>query len=205
VPFPADLMLGPDRLAASQIVKQADVIMAHHLVPECMAPGSLLPDLEHYLARTVHGSSLSPGVCAAVSARAGELDQALQLVELARCIDMDDLTRTTAAGLHLGALGGLWQALVFGFAGVRVLRPDDKALVVDPRIPPQWRELRLRLRWHCTPIALRCREDAVHVACSTPVRVKVGGDRAVVVAPPGKWVTLEDSVQSPRDGENDGG
>ncbi len=60
-------------MAGAQVVKQADVLMLHHLVPEEVAPGSLAANLAFYEPRTAHGSSLSPGVHAALFARAGRV------------------------------------------------------------------------------------------------------------------------------------
>ncbi|HMK62551.1 MAG TPA: glycosyl hydrolase family 65 protein, partial [Acidimicrobiales bacterium] len=174
VPFPADLVLGRQRLAGSQIVKQADVLMAHHLVPEVMEPGSLQGDVAFYVPRTSHGSSLSPAVHASVLARAGRVEQAMEYLELARRVDLDDLTGTSSDGLHMGALGGLWQALVFGFAGLRVERPDDTTLALYPQLPDHWKELRIRLVHHGRSVQLRCRNDAVHVTCSEPLTVVAG-------------------------------
>jgi trehalose/maltose hydrolase-like predicted phosphorylase len=51
--------------------------MLHYLVPEEVAPGSLTANLDFYEPRTALGSTLSPGVHAALLARAGRLDQAL--------------------------------------------------------------------------------------------------------------------------------
>lgn len=188
VPLAGDLVLGRERLSASQIVKQADVVMLHHLVPDVMPPGSRQADVDYYLARTTHGSSLSPAVHAAVLARAGRIDQAANALDLARRIDLEDLTGTTGGGLHLGALGGLWQALVFGFGGMRVSGPGDRALVLDPKLPGHWEELRIRLTWRGQVLHLRCRDDAVHVGCREPSAVVVGSGRAVTVEPPGCWV-----------------
>ncbi|HLM95007.1 MAG TPA: glycosyl hydrolase family 65 protein [Acidimicrobiales bacterium] len=188
VPFAGDLVLGRARLVRTQLIKQADVLMLHHMVPDATAPGSLGPNLEHYLPRTCHGSSLSPSVHAAALARAGRVDEARSLLELAVAVDLDDLTATTAAGLHLANLGGIWQALVEGFAGVRVTRPDDRALFVDPRIPTQWEELRVRLSWHGRAVRLRCKDGAVEVGCDLPLVVQVGG-RTTRVEPPGRWLS----------------
>ena len=121
-------------------------------------------------------------------ARQGRLDEALSLLELAQSIDLDDVTGTTAGGLHLATFGGLWQALVLGFAGVRVSGPDAEALVLDPHIPTRWHELHLNLRWHGHRIRLRCRSDAIHVACATPLKVRLGDGEPVVVRPPEAWV-----------------
>jgi trehalose/maltose hydrolase-like predicted phosphorylase len=193
VPVAADLLLGHDGVARSQIIKQADVLMAHHMIPDALRPGTLERDLDFYLLRTAHGSSLSPAVYASVLAREGRLDEALSFLDLTQNIDLDDVTGTTAGGLHLAALGGLWQAFVLGFAGVRVSSPDAEALVLDPHIPTQWRELRLKLRWHGRRICLRCRSDAIHVACSTPLKVRLGDGEPVVVRPPEAWVEREAS------------
>ena len=104
-------------MRGSQVIKQADVLMLHHLVPDEVAPGSLEPNLAFYEPRTAHGSSLSPAIHAALLARAGEPDRALELFRIAARLDLDDLTGTTAGGLHLATMGGLWQALAYGFAG----------------------------------------------------------------------------------------
>jgi hypothetical protein len=68
-PVAADLLLGAQRVAGAQVVKQADVLMLHHLVPDETAPGSLATNLDFYEPRTAHGSSLSPGIHAAIKAR----------------------------------------------------------------------------------------------------------------------------------------
>jgi len=188
VPVAADLLLGHDGVARSQIVKQADVLMAHHMIPDIPRPGTLERDLDFYLLRTAHGSSLSPAIHASVLARAGRLDEALTFLELAQNIDLDDTTGTTAGGLHLAALGGLWQAIVFGFAGVRVSGPGADVFVIDPHLPPHWRELRLKLRWHGRRVLLSCRTDAVHVACTVPLKIELSAGETVVVRPPGAWI-----------------
>jgi hypothetical protein len=43
-----DLLLGRDRVARSQLIKQPDVLMLHHLVPDQVEPGSLGPNLDYY-------------------------------------------------------------------------------------------------------------------------------------------------------------
>jgi trehalose/maltose hydrolase-like predicted phosphorylase len=151
-PIAADLLLGRDRTVAAQVLKQADVLMLHQLVPDEVAPGSLLPNLDYYEPRTAHGSSLSPAVHAGLLARAGRFREALRALQIAARIDLDDLTGSTASGVHLATMGGLWQALAFGFAGVR---PRENALVVDPRLPPDWGALELCLSFRGAPLRLR--------------------------------------------------
>jgi len=184
-PAPADVVLGHDRVGRAQIVKQADVLMAHHMVPLDLPAGSLGPDLDFYLPRTAHGSSLSPGIHAGLLARAGRLPEAEQLLAVACDIDLRDLTDSTARGLHLGGFGSIWQALVGGFAGVRVTRPDDPALTIDPHVPPHWGTLEVSLVWHGRRVRLRCGPEQVAVECASRVPVAWGDASPVVVQPPG--------------------
>jgi trehalose/maltose hydrolase-like predicted phosphorylase len=93
-------------------------------------------------------------------ARAGRFDEAIENLRLAARLDLDDLTGTTAGGLHLATMGGVWQALVFGFAGIR---PRGTVLIVDPRLPPGWRALEVRLRFRDHPIAVRIEHEGVTV------------------------------------------
>ncbi len=159
-PITADLLLGRERTAGAQVLKQADVLMLHLLVPDEVAPGSLLPNLDFYEPRTAHGSSLSPAVHAGLLARVGRFPEALRALRIAARIDLDDLTETTAGGLHLATMGGLWQALTFGFAGVR---PRGDALVVEPRLPPEWDALEIRLRFRGSPLRLRIDRSGVEL------------------------------------------
>jgi trehalose/maltose hydrolase-like predicted phosphorylase len=170
-PVAADVLLGRDRVAATRIIKQADVLMLHHLVPDEVAPGSLAPNLDVYLPATAHGSSLSPAIHASLLARAGRPDQAASWLRLAASLDLDDRTDTTASGLHLATMGGVWQALAFGFFGAR---PAGSVLRIDPRpLPDGWQALELRLRFHGRRIVLRHHHDHVEFDTDGPVPIDV--------------------------------
>jgi trehalose/maltose hydrolase-like predicted phosphorylase len=181
-PIAADLLLGGERVAQAQVVKQADVLMLHQLVPDELAPGSLEPNLDFYEPRTAHGSSLSPGIHAGLLARAGRLSEALAALRLTARIDLDDISASTAAGVHLAAMGSVWQALAYGFAGVR---PRGETLSLDPRLPGEWRALELRLRFRDAKLHLRIGHAQIEIEADLPVRVSVGGGPVVTVGPGG--------------------
>jgi trehalose/maltose hydrolase-like predicted phosphorylase len=165
-PIAADLLLGRDRVAGAQVIKQADVLMLHHLVPDEVATDSLGPNLDFYEPRTAHGSSLSPAIHASVLARAGRLPEALTALRIAARIDLDDLTGSTASGVHLATMGGLWQAIVFGFAGVR---PRGSVLIVDPHLPPTWNAMQVRLCFRDIPFTLRLDRRGVELDTVGPL------------------------------------
>jgi len=171
-PVAADVLFGRDRVAASQVIKQPDVLMLHHLVPDEVVPGSLGPNLDFYGPRTAHGSSLSPAITAALLARAGRADEALRLLRIALELDLDDLSGSTAAGLHMATLAGVWQAMLTGFAGVRV---RNGGLWVDPVLPASWPSLGLRFRCLGRSVRLDVTHEAVEIRADGPLRVEVAG------------------------------
>ena len=67
-------------------------------------------------------------------------------------------------------MGGVWQALAFGFAGVR---PRGDVLEVDPRLPEEWRALELKLSFRGSPIRLRIEHDGVTADADRLVPIKI--------------------------------
>lgn len=174
-PVAADVLVGRERIAGSQVVKQPDVLMLHHLVPDELPDGSLEGDYAFYAPRTAHGSSLSPALMACVAARAHHPDEALGLLRLSLRIDLEDLGDTTSAGVHIGACGAAWQAIIAGFLGARVV---DGVLELDPVLPTAWPSLEVRFRCAGRDVHVRV-EDEVTVTASAPLHVRVTGRPAV--------------------------
>jgi hypothetical protein len=172
LPFAADLVLGRGRVWRSQLIKQADVLMAHFLVPADLPRGSLEADLDFYVPRTSHGSSLSPAITAGLLARAGRPDEGLDTLRMALRLDLDDLTGSSTGGLHLATIGGTWAALVDGFLGLAV---RDGVLHADPRLPSAWRTLRIRLQVLGARIVLDVTTSALTLTTDRPLRFRPAG------------------------------
>ena len=184
-PVAADALLSPQRVRRAQVVKQADVLMLHHLVPDEVAAGSLDANLAFYEPRTAHGSSLSPGIHAALFARAGRLAEAQAALRLTTRIDLDDLSGSTDGGVHLGAMGSIWQALVLGFGGAR---PRDDVLELDPRLANDWELLELRLRFRAARVRVLVSPDSIEVTSDQPTQISIAGADPVRVEARGhRW------------------
>jgi trehalose/maltose hydrolase-like predicted phosphorylase len=82
---------------------------------------------------------------AAGAARLGDTTLAERYFRQAAEIDLADNMGNAAGGVHAGALGGLWQAAVLGFAGLRFCgeSPDEHRA----NMPPSWRSLSMRFQW----------------------------------------------------------
>ena len=179
-PIAAHLLLGRDRIRTAQIVKQADVLMLHYLAPDEVAANSLQPNLDFYEPRTAHGSTLSPGVHAALLARAGRLEDALDMLRLTARIDLDDIGHMTAGGLHLAAMASVWRTLTFGFAG---LRPAGDALAIDPVLAPGWETLELRVRFRSSRVRMRINPGVVEASADPPVTALPPGGEPIELTP----------------------
>lgn len=178
-PVAADVLLGRERVARSQLIKQPDVLMAHHLLPDDVEAGSLVSNLDFYGPRTAHGSSLSPAIGASLLARAGRPDEALGALRMALRLDLGDLTGTTAGGLHLGTMGGCWQTMLSGFAGLRV---RDGVLGIDPMLPGAWSRLGLRFCCLGRQVRLDIRRGEVAIETDRPLLVRIGGGEPTTVS-----------------------
>jgi trehalose/maltose hydrolase-like predicted phosphorylase len=139
-----DVLLGRERIQQSQIIKQADVLMLIHLVWDRIPADVRKANFDYYEPRCGHGSSLSPAIHALVAARLGDTVRAEHYFRLAAEIDLADTMGNAAGGIHAGTLGGLWQAAVFGFAGLNFCenRPDHHA-----NLPSSWHSLSMRFQW----------------------------------------------------------
>jgi len=101
-------------LYRKQVIKQADVLMLPVLLTDQLDRQVVEANFRYYEPRCGHGSSLSRGAHALVAARLGEVDLAERYFRETAAIDLEDTTGTGAGGVHMAALGGLWQAAGFG-------------------------------------------------------------------------------------------
>jgi len=134
-PMAADLLLGREVTLRSKVVKQADVVMLCYVLSNEIPADVAQANLRYYEPITSHGSSLSPAIHAALAARLGDTRLAFEAFRMASDIDLSDNMGNAARGLHMATMGGLWQAAVMGFGGVR---REHEMLVIDPHLPDEW-------------------------------------------------------------------
>ena len=140
-----DVLLGWERLGGLKLIKQADVVLLLALLVERYPRAVQGANFRYYEPLTVHDSSLSPPVHALVAARLGDHDTAERYLEQAARLDLDFEQGVTAAGgVHIATLGGIWQAMVLGLAGMTVAVGEPRFI---PHVPASWGSLRVRVRW----------------------------------------------------------
>ena len=160
-------------LGKTQLVKQADVLMLLYLLDDVFSLKTKIANYEFYIPRTVHKSSLSPCIHAILASEAQDLNRAYNLFNVSLRTDISNLFANTHEGIHAAALGGTWQAVVFGFGGVKVKK---ERLFITPRIPRTWKKTVFSLIWKGDTVKLEITNDTikVKVASSRHKDVRIG-------------------------------
>ena len=188
------------RLYPSQVVKQADLVLAMHWQGHAFTSEQKARNVDYYERRTTRDSSLSACTQAVMCAEVGHLELAHDYAYEAALIDLRDLHNNTRDGLHMASLAGAWTALVAGFGG---LRDDEGVLSLDPHLPDGITCLRFRLRWRGfrlevdvdhsdvtytlrdgPDVTLTIRHDGEDVGLSTKSPTTVAVSRRTALLPP---------------------
>ena len=151
--------------------KQADVLMLFYLfsadeLGELFTrlgypfPYETIPsNVEYYMGRTSHGSTLSRVVQSWVLARA-DRERSWELFAHALASDVADVQGgTTAEGIHLGAMAGAVDVLQRCYTGLEV---RDEVLYLHPRLPQELRHLHLDIRYCGHSLALDITSELAH-------------------------------------------
>jgi kojibiose phosphorylase len=140
-------LLGIEGANEHQVIKQADVLMMMCLLRDQFDARTWQSNWDYYVPRTDHsyGSSLGPAIHAWVAAEMGQIDTAYEHFHRAVLTDLTDVRGNTGEGVHGASMGALWQAVVFGFAGLRIA---DGSFSISPRLPDHWKRLKFHFYLH---------------------------------------------------------
>ena len=133
-----------------QVLKQADVIMLLCLFRDAFDERVWRANWDVYMPLTDHrfGSSLGPSIHAWAACEVGRPEEAYDHFMLAARADLRNPRGNAEDGIHAASTGGVWQAAVFGFAG---LRHTAAGWTVRPRLPRHWRRLAFKYFYQGQP------------------------------------------------------
>ena len=162
-----------------QVSKQADVLVLFFLLEDLFPPEVKKATWAYYSARTLHDSSLSLCTHAVLAADMKEKELAYDMFEKSILIDLGPVMTTSDAGIHAASFGGIWQGVVYGFGGLRML---GGKLRIDPILPDAWESLSYTLWWKGQKLAVDITKDSVNVTNLTgtdPVEILLAGKTVV--------------------------
>jgi len=144
-------------LYRSQVVKQADLVLALYLRGDRFDDEEKVRDFNYYEAITVRDSSLSASTQAIVAAEVGHLELAYDYFGETALVDLRNLAGNTRDGMHIASLGATWLVAVAGFGG---MRDHNDKLSFAPRLPSRITRMAFRVafRGRCVRVEVRPNE-----------------------------------------------
>jgi len=132
--YPLLLFYHPLNIYRTQVIKQADVILAMFLLGDAFPSEAKKRNFDFYDPLTTGDSSLSSCVEAIIAAQVGNMDKAILYGMAALLMDLADVGGNVKDGCHIASMGGTWMMLTYGFGG---MRDNDGILSFWPRRAPK--------------------------------------------------------------------
>lgn len=149
-------------IGRTRLIKQADVLLMMLLFPHSFSVEEKKVNYDFYEPRTAHKSSLSHCTYAMMGLAVSERANAYRYFMKTAQFDLENLHNNTELGIHAASVGGSWQTVIHGFAGL-TLKSDR--IVLKPWLPKKWERLSFRVKW---------RERDVHLAIThSEVSIKI--------------------------------
>lgn len=168
-----------------KVAKQADILMIFYnfskeqvrLILENLnyqLPNDYVErNLNYYLERTSHGSTLSRVVHAQLAAMVGDQDLAWKLYQEALYSDYRDIQGgTTAEGIHAGVMAATLFIPLTTFAGLDI----RKAMIsFEPNLPAAWNAIRFNLTIRGIHLHVTATKTALQVTADQATTIEVNG------------------------------
>ena len=149
-----------DRINQMQVTKQADVLMLFYMLENKFSSDVKKSNWDYYEPRTLHDSSLSLSIHTILAADILSTEDAYSFFERASRVDIGLNMKSSDEGIHAGAMGGIWQDVVFGFGGVRV---KDGMLHINPRLPQKWKSFEFPINWRGDKLKVITTKKAIEI------------------------------------------
>lgn len=122
--------------------KQADSMLALFLYNNYFSEEEIKRNYDFYQKVTLHHSSLSTSIFGIIASDIGYDEEAYGYFITSARMDLDDHHNNVYAGIHGANMAGTWQALVNGFAGMRL---QNGVLSFKPNLPKAWDKLSFQI------------------------------------------------------------
>lgn len=149
-------ILGVKDIQKYQIIKQADVLMLLTMLRQEFDKRTKEVNWDYYFPITDHdyGSSLTPALHAILGNELGHTEEAYHMLMKGALVDLENLRGNTPEGIHAACAGAVWQAVIFGFAGLRV---TSDGCTTSPHWPANWQRIAFQFKHKGEPIKVDLR------------------------------------------------
>lgn len=148
--------------------KQADAILGLLLHSDLFSKEELKRNYDFYQEVTLHHSSLSTCIFGMLACRIGYREEAYRYFAKSARMDLDDHHDNFYAGIHAANMAGTWQAIVFGFGGVRIC---EGMLYIEPFLPEEWKGYSFRIVYRGSRLKITVCEAGTKVILENDVPI----------------------------------
>lgn len=160
-----------------QVSKQADIMILFFLMEDLFSLEVKRANWDYYEPKTLHDSSLSLSTHVILASDMKDKKLAYSLFERAVRIDAGENMKSSDAGIHAASIAGIWQSVVYGFGGVRMLHGE---LRICPMLPDAWSSLEFTICWQGQKLAVQASHDTLCIKNMTgtkTVEIEVYGEK----------------------------
>ena len=143
-----------------QVSKQASVVMLLYLLEHKFSEEVKLASFNYYEARTLHDSSLSYSTHSIIANDLGNSDLSYSLYRKAATIDMGMNMKSSDHGIHGASLGGVWQIIVCGFGGMRMVGGE---LRIEPKLPTEISQITYPVYWKGNLLEVKVKHNVLQI------------------------------------------
>lgn len=143
-------ILGVQRTQQYQVIRQPDVLMLFFLMQNECDDNEIRANWDYYAPRTDinFGSAVGYAVHSMLAAQLNYKSTAMEFFREAICKDLHGIRTNVVDGINLGNAGAVWQAAVFGFAGLTYTSSGYK---INNRLPIHWSRLSFTIHMNGNP------------------------------------------------------
>ncbi len=143
-----------------QVSKQADVLVLFLLMEGLFSKEVKQSSFDYYEAKTLHDSSLSLSTHVVLAQDLNNTEVSETLFERAAKIDIGENMKSSDHGIHTASLGGIWQGVVYGFGGIRIV---NEKLRIQPNLHSKWNKLEFDINYQGQRLSISINQDTFSV------------------------------------------
>ncbi len=151
-----------DQMNEIQVSKQADTLLLFYLLEHLFDYETKKKNFYYYEDKCLHDSSLSLSTHSILASDLYEKELAYNLFERACRIDLGESMTSSDMGIHAASFGGVWQCIVMGFVGVRIVNGE---LRIEPRLPEAWDEVKLQIMYRGEVLKIQVNKNHLKISC----------------------------------------
>ncbi|MEL7245002.1 MAG: glycosyl hydrolase family 65 protein [Cyanobacteria bacterium J06573_2] len=190
--YPLLLNFHPLVIYRHQVIKQADVVLAMHLLGQEFSEEQKKSNFDYYDPLTTGDSSLSVCIQSILAFHLGYTQKAIEYAYFAILMDLADIAGNSKDGCHIASMGGSWMVMVYGFAGMKDYNGN---LSFNPRLPKGIKRLHFPLTIRSQRLEVDIREEEVTYLLKEGSELKIKHQDEEIILKVGIPVCMKQKVQ----------